>query len=271
MIRFAHVAALSALTLATFTFTGCKRGPDFASAVPKQGQVKMNVPAASEGQALLVGETSGLYVTTLAIASTINGATLGTFAILEAVVRSQPTTQTENEAVWGPTQPEGLEPLSHQLTVTLVEEGHYTYKLEARRKDDTGPFTVVFEGEAFPGDDDKGTGSAVWHLGSQRNLVVSQCALVGDIAIDYDATSEPRVLNVDFIQVADECKGETPHDARYTYTESADASGTMEFAVDADIHGAADNKPELETLAVVSQWRSDGAGRSDVIVSGGEV
>ena len=261
------VPAVAALALAT---TACGRNNAFP--IPNKEHVKMNVPAAA-GQALTVGETSEFYQFTLGTSVAVNGAVLGVFAVIEAILKLEPTEQDETHAVWGPSEPKGLEPLSHRFTVTKVDEETFSYKLEARKKGETeeSAFVIVFEGEAKPGEDDRGTGTLTWHLGSQRNLIETDCALVGDIDVTYDASSEPRALDVVFTPVADECKGETPHDAHYIYTEMEDGAGTMDFAIQGNIHQQNENKPELEVLAVRSRWLADGTGRSDVQVSGGEV
>src|SRR5690606_29329581 len=58
-------------------------------------------------------------------------------------------------------------------------------------------------------------------------------------------------------------------DSTYRYTEAADASGTFEFVAEANIHGA--EKPGEEMVRINSRWQGDGAGRSDVILSGNEI
>jgi hypothetical protein len=271
MKTHAMTALLAATALTTTLTTSCAR-PDFRQALPKKATVQMNVPQ-STGQALTAGDPSNMYLFTLGTSVSINVAVLGVFATLVAVTRTEPTESDDQHAVWGPSEPKGLEPLSHKLTVERVGDDRFRYQLEARKKNssDDADWVVVLEGESQPGDDNDGTGSMTWHLGSQRNLIVEDCALVGDITATYDASTQPRELDVVFEQVADECKGETPHDAHYVYTESADGAGSMDFAIKANIHQQNENKPEEEVLAVRSRWLADGTGRSDVQVSGGEV
>lgn len=251
--------------------TACGRGDMFAAALPSRDQVKMNVP--SNNSALAAGDQSELYLATLGISTMFNGSVLWAFDVIEAILAMPPTTMDDDQAVWGPSEPRGLERLSYRFTVNRVEEGHYTYKLEARLKENTeeSDFVIVFDGEAFPGEDDRGTGTLNYHLGSRRNLMIEQCDLIGEIHVEYDTTTEPRMLDVVLEGVADECKGEDPADAHYIYTEAADASGTMDFAMRNNIHGAEENKPQEEIFAVRSRWLATGQGRSDVQVSEGEI
>ncbi len=259
-----------ALTL-MIAATACGRAQQFASAVPTKDQVRMNVPA--NNQALAAGDQSELYLATLGISTSVNGGVLWVFDVIEAILGMPPTTLDEDQAVWGPSEPRGLERLSYRFTVNRVEEGHYTYKLESRLKENTeeSDFVIVFDGEAFPGDDDRGTGTLNWHLGSRRNLVIADCDLIGEIHVEYDTTTEPRMLDVVFEGVADECKGEEPTDAHYIYTEAEDASGTMDFAFRKNVHKVEEAKPLEETFAVRSRWLATGQGRSDVQLSEGEI
>ena len=252
--------------------TACgNRADKFTSVLPRRDQVKMNVPANND--ALAAGDQSELYLATLGISTSVNGGVLWAFDVIEAILAMPPTTLDEDQAVWGPSEPKGLERLSYRFTVNRIEEGHFSYKLEARLKENTeeSDFVIVFDGEALPGDDDRGTGTLNYHLGSRRNLMISQCDLIGEIHVQYDTTTEPRMLDVVLNGVADECKGEDPTDAHYIYTESPDASGTMDFAVRNNMHRPDENKPLEEVLAVRSRWLGTGQGRSDVQVSEGEI
>lgn len=243
----------------------------FTSVLPKKEHVKMNVP--SNNQALAAGDQSELYLATLGISTSVNGGVLWAFEVIEAIIAMPPTTIEDDSAVWGPSEPRGLERLSYRFTVNRIEEGHFTYKLEARLKENTeeSDFVIVFDGEAFPGEDDRGTGTLNYHLGSRRNLVLAQCDLIGEIHVEYDTTTEPRMLDVVLEGVADECQGEEPTDAHYIYTEAEDASGSMDFAVRNNIHKPEENKPQEEIFAVRSRWLATGQGRSDVQVSEGEI
>ena len=253
--------------------SACNANP-FAAVVPSRGQVRLNVPgAATEGsQALLAGANSDLHASTLNIANTVNGGVGFVFRLVDEIT-AQPPTETDNEtfAVWGPSEPRGLERNSFRFTVNKVDDS-FSYKLEARAKDQTAEedFVIAFEGVAFPGADDKGHGSLDVHWGALRSLDDTQC-LIGDLHVDYAADEEPRRLDVSFVEVADGCRDETPTNATYQYLEAADASGQLDFAFRANLHKLEEQKPEQEIFAVRSRWLGDGRGRADVRLSEGEI
>ena len=258
------------LPLAALALTACNGAGDFRSAVPQRDNVQMRVPQ-SGGQALTLGETASLYSESVKIATSVNGGVLWVFDVIDLIIAQPPTTLDETSAVWGPSEPRGLERLSYRFTVVKLEEQHFTYVLEARLKDADGDFTEIFTGEAFPTDDNDGHGTLSYNLGSLRGLDGEDACLTGVIDVAYDATSEPRALDVVFTQVADECAGERPTNAHYVYAENLDKSGHMDFAFRANIHGDDENKPLEEIMSVRTRWLASGAGRSDVQVSEGEV
>lgn len=271
MQRLASLALSSTLVA---SLAACGAADGFKSAVPSRDNVTMRVPE-SQGQALTAGEIAPMYQESVKIATSVNGGVLWAFDVVEFITDHPPTTVEENQAVWGPSEPRGLERLSFKFTVNKIVEGQFTYILEARLKNAAADdaFTEVFSGEAFPNDDNDGHGSLTYRLGSLRNLdpVADDACLIGDIAVSYDAGVEPRTLDVVFTQVANDCLGERPSNAHYVYSEAIDSSGLMDFAFAGNIHRADEDKPGEEVMAVRTRWTSNGAGRSDVRVSGEEI
>jgi hypothetical protein len=268
-----------ALALALVGVTGsaaCRPQNPLAAVVPGRAQVRLNVPGAADdsGQALRVGDTSEFYATTVHIADGINGGVGGVFRLVEDILALPPTdTDGETYAVWGPSQPEGLQRNSFRFTVNKVADGEFDYVLQARPKDatDDAAFVAVFEGTAFPsGDGDRGHGELDIHWGALRSLDDTQC-MIGDLHIDYAGDAEPRTLDVTFAEAADGCRDEAPTNATYHYEDTEDGAGVLRFSRLQNIHRAAENKPLEETLDIRSRWTADGAGRSDVRLSGGEI
>jgi hypothetical protein len=116
--------ALSAALGLTAFGVGCGQN-DLRLGVPGKGDVTLNVPGAStDGQALRVGDTSELYAATAKIASDVNGGVGFVFDLGDRIMALPPTdTDGETYAVWGPSEPRGLERNSFRFTVNKVAEG----------------------------------------------------------------------------------------------------------------------------------------------------
>lgn len=277
MTVLSRLATTAALGLSVAALGACGAN-DFRSAVPTLGQVNLNVPgadASDDGQALLAGNQSELYRTTVDLARGINGGVGAVFNLSERIIALPPTdTDGETYAIWGPSEPRGLERNSFRFTVNRIADGEFDYALEARPKDATeeADFVVVYEGTSFPSaeGENKGHGSLDIHWGALRSLDDTEC-LIGDLHVEYIADEEPRRLDVSFIEVADGCRDETPTTATYHYEENADASGSLDYAFQKNLHDADENKPLEEIFTVRSRWLADGQGRSDVRLSEGEV
>jgi hypothetical protein len=172
------------------------------------------------------------------------------FSLSEQILALTPT-ETDNEtyAVWGPSEPKGLERNSFRFTVNKVDDAQYTYKLEARPKAATeeSDFVIVWEGTSFPDGADGGHGDLDIHFGTLRTI------------------------DVIFTGVANACNAEAPNNASYHYEETAEGAGLLDFVFVKNTHSDDENKPLAETSAVRSRWLADGQGRSDVRISGGEI
>lgn len=250
-------------------------GTSFSGALPSRSTVQINVPQQS-GQALALGEQSEFMAKSKDLADGINGGVGWVFDLLEKIVEMPATEQDEAHAVWGPSEPKGLERLSYRFTVTKVGENDFTYALDARLKGETddAAFVTFLSGTAQPGDEDnKGTGTMTVNAGARRGLLNEEgdCQN-GTIEVAYDVTAEPRSLQVDFVEWLDTCDADArAANATYTYTETADGAGTLDFDVIANMHKAEEAKPLEETMAIRTRWMADGQGRADVRISGGEV
>lgn len=263
--RLALCACILSLPLAA-----CGRDP-FLGAIPTTEDISIRVPE-SAGQALSLGERSEFYETTRNVSRGINGGIIAVFALMDAIVHQPPTVKEENLRVWGPSEPRGLEDVSYKFTVERTADNEYTYKLEGRPKgagDDA--FVVIWDGVAYPGEDNVGTGVLNLHFGNARSLKPSDC-LEGDAEVVYDVTNpELRTVDVTFTDVANACNDEEPTLATYHYSEAADGSGDFQFSANGNVHQANEEKPLIETLTIKSRWLGTGAGRSDVVISGGEI
>jgi len=263
--------ALLALS-ATATLTAACNDNGLRDGVPAQGLLTLNVPT-EDGQALSTGAASDLFRLTRTIALNVNGSVGFVFSLSEQIL-ALPPTETDNEtyAVWGPSEPRGLERNSFRFTVNKVDDTQYTYKLEARPKAATedSDFVIVWEGTSFPDGADGGHGELDIHFGTLRGIDDSECTS-GDMHVDYIADAQPRTIDVVFTGVANICNAEAPGNASYHYEDTTDGAGLLDFVFVKNTHGDDENKPLEETSAVRSRWLADGQGRSDVRISGGEI
>ena len=91
----------------------------------------------------------------------------------------------------------------------------------------------------------------------------------GGIAILHDNTADPRTVDVHFGNFLDGKSGSTALNAQYHYAEHADQSGNFSFALRTNF----DNDPQgiLEGAEIASRWLASGAGRADVVATGGSL
>lgn len=265
-----NALAAAALCLSLTACGGLR--DEMLEGMPSRDDVSIDVPS-SEGQALSLGEQSPFYEMTYGVSRTVNGGILGVFELIDRIIEHPPTVSEENRRVWGPSEPRGLERNAFKFTAERVAEGQFLYALEARPKDGgDDEWRVVFDGEAFPAEGSKGTGTLTLHFDTMNEL--NGDPLVGTAVVVYDTTLPDgrREVDVSFDNFANTNNDEQRTIASYHYGENGDSSGDFEFSFHADLHANdAEDKPLIETFTINSRWLGTGAGRSDVVISGGEV
>src|SRR5262249_6743148 len=90
----------------------------------------------------------------------------------------------------------------------------------------------------------------------------------GAIAFVHDNTADPRTVEVhfgDFVGAANAM----PFNATYQYAEHPDTSGNFQFALRTNFDSDPNNV--LEDAALVSRWLASGAGRADLVATGGSL
>lgn len=245
---------------------------ELLAGLPSRDDVSIDVPG-NDGQALSLGETSEFYRITYGVSRTINGGLYWIYDLIDHIVSLPPTESDENRRVWGPSEPRGLERNSFRFTAVRVAADQFQYVLEGRPKDATEEedWLVLFDGEAFI-ENEKGKGTLNLYFDSSH--VLGDDPHVGTASVVYDTTlpDDRREVNVIFDQFANTANGDAPTAAIYHYAENGDASGELEFSFNGDLHANdAFPKPLVETFTIKSRWLGTGAGRSDVIISGGEI
>jgi hypothetical protein len=269
---------LSLLAVALLV-AACGRGPDFGSGFPTAENVRLEAPessaqplSAATAQALQ-GDLSRFYVLTRGVTVTVNAGVGLVLGLVKTITGFRPTSIDGDTAVWGPHTGE-LDPITWKLSVTEIEPGKYSYKLEGKpRSEGDSAYVTVLSGEHTPSVD--ANGDPMKHFGSGQFLLDwdARATLplpgheVGTAAVSYSRL-EPGAnvtIDVDFTQIRNEA-GQLV-DASYRFLRMPGQGGEFQFSVDKD---EVNSSPVLEHLSIKSRWSSTGAGRSDVRVTGGD-
>lgn len=274
------------LLCATLLLVGCggmNREDQFRAALPTKEQVEVKTPA-KEGQALQVdaqggqGQTSDFYQLTRATTVLVNGGTLAVLSLVDNVTKYQPTTVTEDTAVWGPST-EALARNTWKLTVKKTGDKTYSYTLSAKAKDAadsayvdvlTGSHTAVVDAAGEPV---KGFGQGEFTLDwDKQSTLPEHDNNVGTLTVKYsrqDATTAATVTAA-FRQVKDDKDPSKRVNADYTYAATPGQGGEFNFKLPQDYYQVS-GSTKLEDLTIKSRWLETGAGRSDIKLSGGDL
>jgi hypothetical protein len=255
-------------------------GRDFGSGLPTAQNVRLEVPASNSqplsgvSQQELQGDHSSFYDLTRGVTVTVNAGVGFVLGLLKAITSHRPTSIDGDSAVWGP-HTEDLSPNTWKLTVSEIAPGKYAYKLEGKPKTapDSG-YVIVLSGEHTPSVD--ANGDPVEHFGAGQFVIDWDNAQtlpehgsdVGQAAVTYsrlDPTANVTI-DVDFTQVKNEAGNLV--DAAYSFLKMPGQGGEFQFSIDKD---RVDTSTQLEHLSIKSRWNSSGAGRSDVMASGGDL
>jgi len=283
---------LLTLGLALVTTAGaCAKddGDDFKDGVPQSQDVALVVPGASaSGSALtadgttavqggLLGQQADFYKVTRDVTVVVNTATVSVLALVKTVTNYPPTSVEMDTAVWGPyTDP--LSPNTWRLTVNRIARGQFHYVLEGKAKTaaDTG-YVTVLSGEHDLADPTAHRRLNVPEYGHGNFLIDWNAAQtlpehddnVGTAAFTYsrDKATGNVAIDVTFTQVKDKDTGMLI-DAGYAYASVPGMGGTFDFKLTKDF---ITTTAALETMSIRSRWQESGAGRSDVMISGGDL
>lgn len=299
MKRSSLVLVRAVILGAAVTAVGCGRIDDneFAASVPTRDTVALVVPAPSATASTATARTSGGvtvrtgaiqgavakdYQLTAAVVTVVNGATGAILDLIKSVTLYPATSVSGDTAVWGPfTDP--LSANTYRLTVTRTAPHVFDWKLDGRAKtasDDT--FVTVLLGEHTraldaAGQPLEGFGSGTFTLNwDNADMLPQHDSNVGQVAFTYARTSPTATVtdDVTFTNVLDSCDPTTCStngqifDAVYMYTSTPGAGGDLQYGANENFIATT---AALETLSLHSRWQEDGAGRTDIQLTGGDV
>jgi hypothetical protein len=263
---------------------------DFRSGLPSSDAAAIQVPDSSGAfkaapvdaggaQAYAMAEagaTAGTYVITRGVTVAVNGGTLFVLGVMKAITDQQPTTFDGNTAVWGPWTG-SLSPTTWKLTVLKTGDHTYSYALEGKAKGAAdSDYVVVLSGTHTPALDENGVPQKDFGQGTflvdwdQAQTLPEHGNEVGTAAFTYAHPSATADASVDVAFTGTRrVSGVGTTDASYHWQQTPAGDGEFSFSTDGNID--ADPNGTFEDLAIHSRWQADGAGRADVIASGGSL
>jgi hypothetical protein len=254
---------------------GCSAGSGYSSALPTRDSVAINVPTASgvstagaRTEALL-GAQATFYTMTVQISTQLNGATSSMFDMIEHAAATPPSGHDASNEYWGPFTP-ALSPMTVMLAVQKVDAQDYNFFLGGEPKGAASPaFQGLLGGSTHQVDAAHGSGQMEVNFSTMNALDPTTNPATGAIAFVYDDTADPRTVQVHFGDFVSGSAGSTPLNATYQYAEHPDTSGSFQFGLRTNF----DNDPNniLEDVALMSRWLASGAGRADLVASGGSL
>lgn len=278
------------LMFAALMLVGCgrmDREEEFRSVLPTKEMVEVKTPAKS-GQALSVegtgalsekGQTSDLYQLTRGTTVLVNGGTLAVLGLVDAVTKYNPTTVTDDTAVWGP-HTEALARNTWKLTVKKTGDNTYSYTVSAKAKDAAdSAFVDIITGTHTASTDEagepmKGFGQGDFTLDwDKAQTLPEHDNNVGRFTVKYSRLDDKNAATVDasFRDVRDEGTQQLVN-ADYRYAATPGQGGQFDFKLSQDWYKpSGSTSTAKETLTIKSRWLETGAGRSDVRLSGGDL
>jgi hypothetical protein len=234
---------------------------ELKAAIPTADQVKIKLPSSS---ARAVGQLAEWYVATRNVTRTFNGGAGWVLVLIHTIVEYPVTSVSGDTYTWGPWS-DALDPAEYKLDVRAVGDGTYEYQLSGRSKlVAASTFEVVIDGKADPRAGDlKGNGNFLidFDAGRRVNPIDSGDAK-GQVDVNYDLSARHMDLGI----MSTDDLGQ-PVMADYAYNETLDGGGDMVFNIDGNAGGTA----AVEHITLRSRWQSNGLGRADARMAGGDL
>jgi hypothetical protein len=274
----------------SMALSGCvlekKEGADrFREALPTAENVEVSGPESAQGEQGTAshvqteepwanGPWAKYYGFTRHVRDGVNKVTAAVLGSIWIIVHSDPSSVADKEAIWGP-YTDSLSPATWRFRVTEVGEDSYTYALEGRPKGSSSDadYRAVLIGNGFgKGHESHGDGSFTIDLDTARALDPFEMGdESGQLIITHDLP--PNITDNLFAlpkTITAEAKPSAT-DAWWTVTSQANEDGTGTLVVNAfdDVDGT--SLTAKEDIQIGSQWTRQGAGRSDITLSGGDI
>lgn len=290
---FTSLAIAHGLLAGSAVLPGCMLdkqddGEEFRQVVPRREAVAVAGPVAEvEGDAQALGVSpradqpfrtgphSKWYGFTRAVRGGVNAVTAAVLGSAWVIVHTEPTSVQNGEATWGPYS-DALEPVTYRFRVLRVADAEYDYVLEGRPKTSSseGDYRALLSGHGYGKRHElHGEGEFTIDLEVARELdPLAHGDDSGSVHVVHHLPHDAR--DGDFLPrtiVAEVTPNPAFDPESFSVTSKADedGSGSLHVAASADVDERKDT--ELEDVVVDSRFRADGAGRAEIVISGGDV
>jgi hypothetical protein len=256
---------------------GPDRGAEAAARVEAHRSLTSFARSEAGEDSELAAQRAWSYTFTRSLRDGVNQITRDVLGTVWLITHMRPSSVSADAATWGP-HADALEPVAWQLRVVRVGEGTYDYFLEGRPKETRGAFQVVLTGRGYDRSrEEHGDGRFTINLDTWRSLdPAAELEDTGTLTVRHDL---PRTISTNPSEGERTITAELkPKEAAGQWTITnvlhEDGSGALRLDAEADLDeedAAPGERTALESLALVSQWSVSGAGRSDYVLSGGDL
>ncbi len=254
------------LSLSMLTACNLDLGSDYADVLPDE-RLSIDMPTASSlAKSADDTEWAEFYVLTANVTDDVNGLIGSVLGTIDLVTDHRPTSfdRDNHTAVWGP-MTDALDPNEWFLTVDYEPASdEYTWVIEAVPKDSETRYAVA-AGEVDAGATKlESTGRFALDFTQIAELDPTEQGQ-GRFFVEYallDAAASAQAWFED--------AGEERADAYYDFTQVDGGEGSMDLVWVGDSDGSAGAGLD-EVLLIRSRWLADGAGRSDVYITDGDL
>ena len=246
---------------------------EYRNAVPDAPSLTLSLPE-SNGKGL--GDLAVYYDYTVDFTRDVNEHVLAILSWIDEITSYPPSGQHGAALFWGPWIGDGLSPVEALYVMTKVGDRTYDYVLSWRPKNTDDDWTPIWSGHVVASTDTarRGVGNIGIDFTAARSLDPT-IDPQGQVAVTYDTVSDGREIQVRYIGFYDakEDMG-GPLNGTYSYHTRADNTGEFLFDWWQDIHWdqyRGTQYAKLEHSWFNTRWHGDGAGRSDVLVTDGDL
>jgi len=247
-----------------------RASPYHEDILPQEEKVRINLPIsdadAKDGE---TGEWARYYVVTRGVTEHVNGLIAFVLGTVGTVTKLEPqwSDADSRQAVWGPYSDSGLDPVETGLWVREEDDASYTWAIFQLPKggDIETDATIIVTGVVDAGSTAEDA-SGVFAVDFTTAAALDPATrLTGTFYVEYayDAEGVDAVAGFEDYGTVD---GERM-DALYAYSQDDAGAGSMDLAWYDDVNGTGTD----ELLAMRTRWESTGDGRSDAVVTGGDL